>query len=78
MKYLIELKQTISTVKGSKLKLETVNQINELTNHLECKSLRERIYCIESRGFDILVIWEKDWKSDKQGTIKRCLDFLNS
>lgn len=46
MEYLIELKQTISTVKGHKLKLDTINQINELTNHLECKSLKERIFCI--------------------------------
>ena len=27
--------------------------------------------------FNILHVWEKDYKSDKEGTIKRCLEFLN-
>jgi hypothetical protein len=30
----------------------------------------------ESQGYDVLVIWESDYKNDTQGTIDRCIKFL--
>jgi very-short-patch-repair endonuclease len=28
-------------------------------------------------GFDVLVIWEKDYKTNKQLVIQQCIDFIN-
>lgn len=33
---------------------------------------------IEQRGYKILVIWDYEYKKDKEGTVKRCLDFIQS
>jgi G:T-mismatch repair DNA endonuclease (very short patch repair protein) len=30
----------------------------------------------ENKGFDVLIIWESDYKNDKEGTIKKCINFL--
>lgn len=38
----------------------------------------ERISALCGRGYDVLVVWEHDYKKDKEGTIQKCLDFLNS
>jgi len=29
-------------------------------------------------GYDVLVIWESDYKKDKEATIEKCINFLNS
>jgi hypothetical protein len=31
----------------------------------------------ESHGYDVLVIWENEWKNDSVSTIERCIKFLN-
>lgn len=36
-----------------------------------------KIDLAKSNGFDVLVIWESEYKKDKENTIKRCLEFLN-
>ena len=28
------------------------------------------------RGFEVLVIWDSDYRNDKNKTIEKCLDFL--
>ena len=28
-------------------------------------------------GFDVLTIWDSEYKKDKKGTLQKCLDFLN-
>ena len=33
---------------------------------------------LEQQGYKIMVVWESDYKKDKEGTIQKCLDFLNS
>lgn len=37
---------------------------------------RIKIELAESNGFDVLVIWESEYKKDKESTIKKCLEFL--
>ena len=37
----------------------------------------KKIEFARSKGFDVLVIWEKDYCNDKEGTINKCLGFLN-
>lgn len=37
---------------------------------------QKRYKYYEDRGYQLLVIWENDYKTDKRKTIKQCLDFL--
>ena len=30
----------------------------------------------KNNGYDVLVIWEDDYKDDKEGVLQKCLDFL--
>lgn len=39
---------------------------------------RIKIELAKSHGFEVLVIWESEYKKDKELTVKRCLDFLKS
>ena len=34
--------------------------------------------CAENNGYKVLVIWEYDYKQNKEDVIKKCIDFLNS
>lgn len=36
-----------------------------------------KIDLIKSKGYDVLTVWEDDYKKDKEGTLKKCVDFLN-
>ena len=36
-----------------------------------------RLSILRSLGYTVLVIWESEYKQDKEGTIKKCLNFLN-
>lgn len=35
-----------------------------------------KIEQMQKAGFEVLVIWESDYRKDKQGTIQKCLNFL--
>ena len=35
-----------------------------------------KIDIAKSHGFDILIIWEVEYRSDKNDTIQKCLNFL--
>jgi hypothetical protein len=37
-----------------------------------------KINIAKSKGFDILIIWDTEYKSKKDLTIKKCIDFLNN
>ncbi len=39
---------------------------------------QSRIKQLEHAGFRVLVIWENEFKTDPQGVITKCVDFLNS
>ena len=35
-----------------------------------------KIYYAKSKNYNVLIIWESDYKNDKKGTIQKCLNFL--
>jgi hypothetical protein len=37
---------------------------------------KEKINAAYNRGFDVLVIWESEYKNDKEATIDKCINFL--
>lgn len=37
---------------------------------------KQKIQCAESHNYSVLVIWESDYNTDKDGTIQKCIDFL--
>jgi G:T-mismatch repair DNA endonuclease (very short patch repair protein) len=36
-----------------------------------------KIHLANAHGYDVLVVWEDDYNKDKEGTIKKCIEFLN-
>lgn len=36
-----------------------------------------KIESIENLGYDVLIIWESDYKNNKELTIQKCIDFIN-
>lgn len=45
----------------------------EIWNHDE-----EKIKCANSNGYEVLTIWESEYNKDKEGTIRKCIDFLTN
>jgi hypothetical protein len=37
----------------------------------------EKIKIANEHGFEVLTIWDSEYRKDKSGTLQRCLDFLN-
>lgn len=37
----------------------------------------EKIKIANEHGFDVLTIWDSEYRKDKNGTLQKCLDFLN-
>jgi G:T-mismatch repair DNA endonuclease (very short patch repair protein) len=37
-----------------------------------------KIKSIENLGYEVLIIWEYDYKYHKEETIQKCIEFLNS
>ena len=37
-----------------------------------------RLNFFKKNGYEVLVIWEEDYRKDKKTTIKKCIEFLNS
>ena len=37
-----------------------------------------RFNYIEKEGFEVLVVWENDYKQNKEKTIQECIDFLKN
>ncbi len=38
---------------------------------------KRKLNAAKESGFDVLIIWESEYKKDKNNTIQKCLDFLN-
>lgn len=38
---------------------------------------RQKIQALNNNGYIVLIIWESEYKKDKQGTINKCIHFLN-
>ena len=36
-----------------------------------------KLECARNHGYDVLYIWELDYRKDREGQIKKCLEFLN-
>ena len=36
-----------------------------------------KLECARNHGYEVLYIWELDYKKDREGQIKKCLEFLN-
>ena len=36
-----------------------------------------KLECARNHGYEVLYIWELDYRKDREGQIKKCLDFLN-
>lgn len=37
---------------------------------------KEKIKCARSKGYDVFIVWESDFKTNKQKVINECLNFL--
>lgn len=57
-------------------KIKYPNEVERLVEDV-WKSDEEKINFAKSKGFDVLVIWESEFNHDKEGTIQKCLEFLN-
>lgn len=38
----------------------------------------KRIAVFKTAGYEVLIVWESDYRKDPEGTIKKCLNFLNN
>lgn len=53
------------------------NPYSEKTSSEIWKHDEKRLNTFRKRGYEILIIWEKDYKENKNKAIKKCLKFLN-
>lgn len=42
------------------------------------KKDKEKIDYAKSKGYMVLIIWERDFKNNKEDVIKECLEFINN
>ena len=52
------------------------NKVKNMSAEEIWKYDMEKIKCAESHGYKVLVIWESEYRKDKEGTIQKCIDFL--
>lgn len=52
------------------------NELSKTTAKDKWKMDEIKLKCAKAYGYDVLIIWESDYKKDKDGTIQKCLDFL--
>jgi len=55
---------------------EYVNPRTKLRASEKWKLDREKIQFAEAQGYDVLVIWENEYKQNKEEVLKKCLQFL--
>ena len=62
------------------LKYEGKNCTHPFRKHLTAEEIwakdAEKIKTANENGFEVLTIWDSEYKKDKSGTLKKCLDFL--
>jgi len=49
------------------------NSLLKMTAGDKWKIDKKRIEYIEKKGYNVIKIWENDWKNDKEGIIKECI-----
>jgi hypothetical protein len=62
-------------------KMHNANDVNSTTNKTasEIWALdKEKQDCLRSKGFDVLVIWQRDYTTHPIKTVRQCLQFLTS
>jgi very-short-patch-repair endonuclease len=52
-------------------------KINKCSQKDIWKYDKKKIKLIENMGYEILIIWEKEYKQNKEKTIQKCIDFIN-
>ena len=57
---------------------DTPNPFNKMTSKELWEKDRKKIELAEKNGFQVLTIWESEYKKDKEATLKKCLEFLNN
>jgi G:T-mismatch repair DNA endonuclease (very short patch repair protein)/uncharacterized C2H2 Zn-finger protein len=57
---------------------EFLNKRKQMTAHQIWEYDKLKIDLIKQEGYEVLVIWESDYKKDKETTIQKCIEFLNS
>jgi len=55
---------------------EYVNPRTKLRASEKWKLDRAKIQFAEAHGYDVLVIWENEYKQNKEEVLKKCLQFL--
>ena len=59
-------------------KLDTPNPFRKyITAEEMWQKDAEKIRIANENGFEVLTIWDSEYKKDKEGILKKCLDFLN-
>lgn len=58
-------------------KSDFFNKNKQMYAHEIWKYDKNKLLDIENRGYEVLIIWESDYKNDKEKTIQECLYFLN-
>ena len=62
----------------NKWKPDSINKSLKLTAQEVWNKDNDKKTCAENNGYKVLVIWEYDYKQNKEDVIKKCIDFLNS
>lgn len=52
------------------------NKVKSMYAHEIWENDRAKNGRIEKEGYDILIIWEDDYKKDKEATVEKCIEFL--
>jgi hypothetical protein len=63
------------------LKYEGLDNPHPFRKHLTAEEIwkkdADKIKTANEHGFQVLTIWDSEYKKDKNGTLQKCLDFLN-
>ena len=68
-------KFTVALRKNDSKSIQFLVNINEQSMYRSCMNVPKQKVA-EYHGYEVLVIWDSEYKSDKEGTIQKCLDFL--
>lgn len=67
---------------GNPSKYKATDYPHPFRKHITAQELwdkdRTKYNIAKEEGFDIITIWESEYRKDKEGTIKKCVDFLQS
>jgi hypothetical protein len=56
---------------------EQYNKSTKCTAKEKWKSDKRKLDYAISKGYDVLVIWESEWKNDKENIIEKCKRFID-